>query len=143
MARFSSSEELENVLGSFFERVTKTPQAHLIHQVGGVIRFIYHRPETSIEWVPTPQEAIPFSVHCGPGGPDPLLVFEQDGDTAHRFWQGTLNLQDALSRQLVRARGPLSRAMKLIPHLDEIYPLYVAYLEESGREGWIMPGAKS
>ncbi len=137
MARFESTEQLEEVLGGFFDRVTFTPQAHLIHQVGGIIDFVYHRPEARLRWIPTPGAAQPFAVEKGVGAALPLLVFEQDGDTAHRFWLGRLNLQDALARQLVRARGPLSRAMKLIPNLDDVYPIYAAFLRETGRESWL------
>lgn len=138
MARFQSPEELLDVLGGFFVKVTQTPQAHLIHQVGGVIDFVYHRPEARLRWVPTPGAEVPFRVEQEAGDAPSLLVFEQDGDTAHRFWLGKLNLQDALARQLVRARGPLSRAMKLIPNLDDIYPIYADHLRETGRESWIL-----
>lgn len=137
MARFETPEELVEVLGSFFDVVTTLPQAHLIHQVGGSIEFVYHKPEARIGWLPTPQGPHPFTVVRGPLPAPALLTFEQDGDTAHRFWQGNLNLQDALARQLVRARGPLSRAMKLIPSLDDVYPEYRLFLEETGRGDWI------
>jgi hypothetical protein len=137
MARFADRAELETVLGGFFDKLRFTPQAHLIHQVGGVVDFIFRRPEGRLRWVPTPDGETPFIVDHGEGASPTLLLFEQDGDTAHRFWLGHLNLQDALARQLVRARGPLSRAMKLIPNLDDIYPLYAEHLKEIGRADWI------
>lgn len=139
MPRFESGAQIEEVLGGFFGRVAQTPQAHLIHQVGGTIEFVYHRPEARLRWIPTPEGELPFAVEAGEGSVPPLLVFEQDGDTAHRFWLGRLNLQDALARQLVRARGPLSRAMRLIPNLDDLYPLYPVFLRATGREDWIPP----
>lgn len=135
MAVFASAEELFSVLGGFFERLRFVPQAHLMYQVGGDIEYVFHRPEARIRWVLDGEEAeAPFHVVMGGGEEPPLLLFEQDGDTAHRFWLGRVDLQQALARQQVRAKGPLSRAMKLIPHLDSIYPLYADYLREIGRE---------
>ena len=137
--RFQDRDDLEATLGTFFERVSHTEQAHLIHHIGGAITFVYHRPDGELHWVPTPDGETPFRVERGTKDEPSLLVFEQDGDTAHRFWLGRLNLQDALARQLVRARGPLSKAMKLLPHLDAIYPMYHDYLIESDRGDWARP----
>jgi len=135
MAVFNDSADLETIIGGFFERLRYVEEAHLIHQIGGSVEFIFHRPESRIRWViQDPGVMPPFQVKIGELDVPPLLTFEQNGDTAHRFWLGTLDLQQALARQLVRARGPLSRAMKLIPHLDTIYPVYAEHLQAIGRQ---------
>ena len=109
-------------------------QAYLVHQIGGTMEFIFRKPSARIRWIPEGEGApAPFRVAYGEPAEPVLLTFEQDGDTAHRFWLGRINLQQALARQQVMARGPLSRAMKLIPHLDTIYPLYHDYLTDIGR----------
>ncbi len=134
MPLFETPQQLESVLGGFFERLRYVEQAHLIYQIGGTVEFVFRKPSARIRWIPQPEPAeTPFRVAYGEVPEPALLTFEQDGDTAHRFWLGKVNLQQALARQQVQARGPLSRAMKLIPHLDTIYPLYRRYLEEIGR----------
>ncbi len=134
MPLFVSPEDLENILGGFFEELRAVKEAYLIHQIGGTMEFVFQRPTARIRWIPEPPEAEwPFRVAYGISDAPVLLTFEQDGDTAHRFWLGQLNLQQALARQQVIARGPLSRAMKLIPHLDTIYPRYETYLDKIGR----------
>jgi hypothetical protein len=135
MPIFATTEELYDLLGQFFEELRYVEQAYLIHQVGGSIEFVFERPEGRIRWVPEAdsRSSPPFHVVYGPQADPPLLTFTQDGDTAHRFWLGLVDLKQALARQQVRAKGPLSRAMKLIPHLDTIYPLYRAFLERRGR----------
>ncbi|MCY0879921.1 MAG: hypothetical protein OWU84_13405 [Firmicutes bacterium] len=134
MAIFRDREELDRILGGFFERLRAVDQAYLIYQIGGSVEFIFRKPAARIRWVPQPQDArYPFEVFYGDHEEPILLTFEQDADTAHRFWLGRINLQQALARQQVVAQGPLSRAMKLIPHLDTIYPLYADYLETIGR----------
>lgn len=141
VAVFDSADALEEVLGNFFERLRGVDQAYLIHQIGGTLEFIFRNPSTRIRWIPEPpEEPLPFRVAYGVPSDPVLLTFEQDGDTAHRFWLGRVNLQQALARQQVIARGPLSRAMKLIPHLDTIYPIYHEYLVEIGRRDLLEVG---
>jgi hypothetical protein len=132
---FSDTEDVYRILGSFFESLIPLPQAALIHKVGGVVAFRFHHPEARIAWVPeNPAETgRDFRVVLGEPQPEPLLAFDQDADLANRFWQGKLDLAQALSRQQIRATGPLSRAMKLLPSLDEIYPLYPEHVRRLGR----------
>jgi hypothetical protein len=140
MALFADREEVYRVLGGFFEALTTLPQAALIHKVGGVVRFQFHHPDATLSWVPEDPAVTgrDFHVVLGDDGPPPLLAFDQDADLANRFWQGRLDLAQALSRQQIRATGPLSRAMKLLPSLDEIYPLYPDHLVRLGRADLVM-----
>lgn len=140
MPVFLQEEELVQVLGGFFEELRHVEEAYLVHQVGGSIDFVYQKPSGRLRWAPDYTEGHPpFHVLTGSLADPALLTFEQDGDTAHRFWLGLVDLQQALARQQVRARGPLSRAMKLIPHLDTIYPRYWDYLERVGRSDLLAP----
>ncbi len=132
MAFFADTEQLYGTIGAFFETLTSAEEGQLIHRVGGPVLFIYHRPEGRILWTPSPPPGSwpAFRVSYGDGaeGETPLLTFEQDADTAHRFWLGEIDLAQALARQQLRAIGPLSRAMKLLPHLDSVYPRYGAFV---------------
>jgi hypothetical protein len=141
MAIFHSKEELEHILGGFFEELRTVEEADLIYQIGGPVEFVFRHPTHRIEWIPQ-ADGVPYPFRVAYGDPEEpmLLSFEQDGDTAHRFWLGRIDLQQALARQQVRARGPLSRAMKLIPHLDTVYPRYHAYLERIGRSDLLEVG---
>jgi hypothetical protein len=129
---FADRDQLYRVLGAFFETLPDGPHGPLIHRVGGPILFVFHRPEARILWEPLAGGPPEFAVHYDTEQPEPLLRFEQDADLAHRFWQGDLDLQDALARQQIRARGPLARAMKLIPQLDPVYGAYRAFLQADG-----------
>jgi hypothetical protein len=145
MALFRDTDDLTTVLGGFFEALRWVEQAHLIYQIGGVVTFVFRRPDAQLTWVPEYGDAVESPFHVQVGAPDapPLLTFEQDGDTAHRFWLGQVDLQQALARQQVKARGPLSRAMKLVPHLDTIYPLYRGYLGTLDRADLWPPAAQT
>lgn len=129
---FADAPGLYRALGGFFRTLAAAPEGQLIHRVGGPILFVYHAPEARILWVPCPPPgscpAFRVLLDDESNAVQPLLTFEQDGETAHRFWLGRLDLAQALARQQVRATGPLSRAMKLLPHLDPVYPRYAAFV---------------
>jgi len=133
---YTNTETLHDVLGGFFQTLTTAPEGQLIHRVGGAILFEFHRPQGKILWVPAaePDSWPAFEVRTGSDaeGVQPLLTFVQDGDLAHRFWLGEVDLAEALARQQLKAIGPLSRAMKLLPHLDPVYARYRAYAAERG-----------
>jgi hypothetical protein len=133
--RFADKEALFDVLGGFFQQLPTGAHGHLIHRVGGPVLFVFHRPEARILWEPLDGGPPEFAVHFDVDTPAPVLSFEQDADTAHRFWRGEVDLQDALARQQIRARGPLARAMKLIPQLDPVYEDYRRYLQQRGQDG--------
>jgi hypothetical protein len=135
LSAFAATEDLYRDLGGFFATLTMSDVGQLIHRVGGPLLFVYHRPEGRILWVPAevPGTWPAFTVRCGEeaAGSTPLLIFEQDGDLADRFWRGEVDLAQALARQQLRATGPLSRAMKLLPHLDPVYPRYAEYRRQT------------
>ena len=62
------------------------------------------------------------------------IQFEMKADIAHRFWLGKINLPVALARQQIIARGPVQKALKLLPIIGPLYARYQAYLRETGRE---------
>jgi hypothetical protein len=64
----------------------------------------------------------------------PDVRFEMKADVAHRFWLGKVNLPVALARQQIVARGPVQKALKLLPVIQPLYAKYQAYLTERGRE---------
>ncbi|HET7522304.1 MAG TPA: hypothetical protein VFJ73_03160, partial [Bacillales bacterium] len=88
-------------------------------------------PEGKITWMESDDGTL--KVICGETGYRPELVFEQTADVGHRFWLGKLDLQQALARQQITARGPLAKALRMMPQLEKIYPAYREYLEELGR----------
>lgn len=138
MPLFKDEEELYAVLGDFFEEVAKTDESKEMIAATDVgdgydafVQYVYHKPEGKITWA---EEDGKLKVVCGDTDMQPELVFEQTADVGQKFWLGKLDLQQALARQQITARGPLAKALKVMPMLEKIYPAYREYLEELGRE---------
>jgi putative sterol carrier protein len=60
-------------------------------------------------------------------------VMTMESDTAHRFWLGKVNVTVALARGQIKAKGPVTKILKLIPLVRPAFPRYRAMLEEAGR----------
>lgn len=138
MARFQDEEELYAVLGGFFEEVAEMDVAKDMLEAVDIgegydtfVQYVFHHPEGKITWA---DEDGKMKVICGDTDLRPELVFEQTADVANRFWLGRLDLQQALARQQITASGPLAKALKVLPMMEEIYPAYRTYLEKLGRD---------
>ena len=54
--------------------------------------------------------------------------------TAHLFWMEKLNLMSAITRGQIKAKGPIPKAMRLLPMLKPFYKNYRIVLKDMGRD---------
>ena len=135
MAKFSSSEDVYNVLGTFFrEAATDDQMGPEIQKSKLVIQFTYTDPDSQITIDTTDvADGQYFTVIEGETDKQPDVSLSMKADVANQFWLGKLNLLMALSRRQMVAKGPIPKIMKLLPAITPAYAKYQAYLEESGR----------
>lgn len=154
MPLFRDASHLYELLGGFFASQTDTAEAEYIGKQNFVVQFIYHEPDALItigpagslslgSGRPSPGSGGRFEAGQGASGRfleiafgevsvQPELTFEMKAEVAHRFWLGKVNLPTALARQQIKARGPLSKALKLLPTLQKLFPRYEQFLKERG-----------
>jgi hypothetical protein len=107
-----------------------------VQATGLVVRFSYAHPDTfvivdcrktpiSVEWdaepTLTPEERSKIYIEMA-----------MEADTGHQFWLGKLNLVAAITRGLVRAKGPIPSIMRLLPIIKPAFALYPQVLAEKG-----------
>ncbi len=136
MGAFKDTDHLYRVLDAFFQRIAARPDVAKALLAGNmVLRFRYRDPDgqatvdlrgASITW------------QLGESDLDPLLEMIQSADVANRFWQGRLGIANAIATRKVVARGPVSKAMALLPALEPAYPLYVQTLRDLGESALII-----
>ncbi|HUW64836.1 MAG TPA: hypothetical protein VMW83_09080 [Spirochaetia bacterium] len=134
MANFADSGDLYTVLGGFLRAQTGSEITRTIGKTGMCIQFKYHEPEALITLIPTGED---MEVLEGETARQTDVQFEMKADIAHRFWLGKINLPVALARQQIIARGPVQKALKLLPIIQPLYARYEAYLREIGRENLV------
>ena len=132
MSYFRDADHLYLVLDQLFRRLSQQPEIVAALTAGRfVLRFRYTEPEGQVTvdlrgpgltWV------------FGETDLQPELEMIQSADTAHLFWLGRLNVARAIATRKVVSRGPVAKALKLLPAIKPAFPIYLQLLREEGHE---------
>lgn len=76
----------------------------------------------------------PIDIVMGPCDIKPDIVMTMEAFTAHLFWMQKLSLMSAITRGQIKAKGPIPKAMRLLPVLKPFYANYRVVLEDMGRD---------
>lgn len=103
-----------------------------------LITFKYHDEEM---WGPDVVTQVtvdlgkdPVGIIMGPTDIQPTIEMSMDAITAHLFFMQKVNLMSAITRGQIKAKGPINKAMRLLPLLKPLYTAYRETLKELGRE---------
>jgi putative sterol carrier protein len=144
VAGFQTSQEVYEVFGGFCEKNKHSVPAKAIlaaykesasEDHDAIVQFVYRRPDAVITWVVGEDGGIE-SVY-GETDLKPEMIFEMDAEVANRFWQGKLDLTQAMATQQIKASGMFMKALQVMPHLASFYPRYKEHLKAIGREDLI------
>lgn len=131
MAVFADEAEVYEYLGGVFRIGLEDPELVAKLQPTGIVLRIHYTDPNAVLTVDMPGS----TVHTGPGnGPDPNMELFMSADTGNRFWLGKVVLPVALAKGDVRAKGPVSKLLKLLPTAKQLFGPYKAKLEAEGRE---------
>ncbi|UJA19252.1 sterol carrier protein [Thermoleophilia bacterium SCSIO 60948] len=133
MSFFNSDEELYETIGKLFVDLAADEElAPKFRAANTIVRYEYTKPDAAI--TVRLQEGQPGDVDFGESEMEPDVVMKMEADTAHRFWLGKVNPTVALARGKIKATGPVSKLLKLVPLTKPVYPRYKAQLEAQGRD---------
>ena len=143
MPSFKDTAQFHDCLNSLFSALRDDLAIGPRVQASGlVIRFTYFHPDTfvvidcrhnplTIAWDKepqlTPEERLKVYVDMS-----------MEAETAHQFWLGKVNLVAALTRGIIKAKGPIPAIMKLLPIIKPAYDLYPRILRQKGLEELIV-----
>ncbi|HZW83220.1 MAG TPA: hypothetical protein VFF14_07390, partial [Candidatus Deferrimicrobium sp.] len=66
------------------------------------------------------------------------IVMSMKADTAHLFWMGKINLMAALAKGQIVSKGPINKALALLPAIKPTYTMYPEHLKKLGMEELIV-----
>jgi SCP-2 sterol transfer family. len=136
MGYFQSSQQLQDVLGGFFEALINHPEVGPKLKGSKLkLKFAYTDPDLSIS-MDLGQEPVRFLFNDDSVQPEVQLSMK--ADVAHRFWHGKVNLIAALTRREMVAKGPIPKILKLLPAIKPAYALYPEYLKSKGMENLVV-----
>lgn len=137
MPIFTDKMQLQDCFTALFEALRSDPNIGPRGQASGlVVRFLYTDPDTSviIDCRPSPL-AICWDQQPAltPEERSRLFVdLSMSSDVAHRFWLGRVNLVAAITRGIVRAKGPIPSIMRFLPIIKPAFEIYPRILHEKG-----------
>ncbi|MFW5861241.1 MAG: hypothetical protein ACOCWZ_03240 [Spirochaetota bacterium] len=125
MAVFENTQKMYEVLGSLFETLLKDPDAGPKYVDSGIIiKFAINNPDGAI-WLTDEGTVV-----CGDCDKKATIEMTLSGDTCHRFWLQDVSLPIALSKGLIKAKGPMPKVLKLLPLLKPAYAAYPAIAKQ-------------
>jgi hypothetical protein len=136
MAIFRDAAQFYACVGELMDRAKVDPQVGgKIGKSGIIIQFRYADPEavTTVNGKdrPTQPGALVDVIH-GPTDLKPDVVMTMKADTSHAFWQGKVDLVQALARKQITATGPIIKVIKLLPAIQPLYKVYPQVLQDQG-----------
>lgn len=121
MAYFKDADEVYRYLGEVFRVADRHPEVGPRLRGANVkLQLDYSDPESSI----TVDLNDPLTVTDGGRADDADVRLTMAADTADRFWRGEYNLAVGLAKGQVKAKGPVSKILKLVPLTKPIFPMY-------------------
>ncbi len=128
MGAFRDTAQLEDVIGSLFRALLDDPDIREKYAGAGVtVRFAFTDPAGEVT-------VAPAGVTAGRGGPAADVTMTMTADVAHAFWLGEVTLPRALARGEMKADGPVTRVLGLLPLLKPAYRLYPKLARSRGVE---------
>src|SRR5881227_3688513 len=122
MSYFKDDTEVYKYLGGVF-RV-----ANDVEGVGSnlraadiVLRLDYSNPTSSITVV---LKGPAIEVIEGDSDLDPDVRMSMSADHGNQFWRGEYNVAVGLAKGQVKAKGPVTKILKLIPAAKPVFPIY-------------------
>ncbi|MFZ2054296.1 MAG: SCP2 sterol-binding domain-containing protein [Candidatus Aminicenantales bacterium] len=141
MPYFKDQKEMHDIQRAFFERLATDPEVGpKLREAGLVIRFQVHDPAGSvtIDCRGEAGEGRYFVTALGENDLRPDITLTSSADLSHEFWQGRVNIINALFSGKVKAAGNVTQAMKFVPALKPIADIYKDVLTSLGRQDLIL-----
>ena len=126
MATYQNAEEFIDVLREVADRVKNSDAAKSLHDAGLVVAFVYHHPDLTVlmDGLSPNGDGSYMSMTFHQDLPKSDVSFESSADVGHQFWSGHMDIPNALARGQVKAKGAITKALKLIPLLPPLYDVY-------------------
>jgi len=136
MSVFKDSQQFYDTVGDLMDRAKTDPViGPKIAKSGVIIQFKYTDPDavTTINAKGKPSQPGAFvDVINGPTALKPDIEMTMAADVAHQFWQGKVNLVEALARKRILLKGNQLKVLGLLPAVEPLYKKYPELLKEKG-----------
>lgn len=121
MSYFKDAAELDEYIGGVFRDAGNHPESGpKLRAADIVMRVLYTEPDAEV----TVLFRDDYQVISGPSDAEPDITLSMRGDIADQFLRGDCILAIGLAKGQVKAKGPVSNILKLVPLTKSLFPMY-------------------
>lgn len=129
MGRFSSDKEVYARIGRLLTELCADERAGAqLQRADTIVQYRLRDPQATLTLKALAGQD--RQVDLGDTRLRPEVVVLMDGDTAHDYWAGELNVAVALADGRIRPRGPSAKILALVPMLKLAIPRYRELMEQ-------------
>ncbi len=130
MPFFSSTEEVQKIMEALWTEIRENPEiAAPLLDSKLIVRFHYREPEGRL------------TIDCSDGHnmliiwgeyeKKPTVEMFMKADIAHQFWLGNVNVPVYLISGKIVAKGPVNKALALLPVVKPAFRIYSSIFEDT------------
>lgn len=134
MSVFTSTDELHEVMEALWTMIRETPDmAEKLIASKLIVQFRYREPEglMTIDC----SDGQEMKIYVGQCQIKPVIEMSMKADIAHDFWLGKVNVPTALMMGKIVSRGPVPKALALLPVIKPAYTIYPKVLDDRAKKG--------
>jgi hypothetical protein len=118
---FRDSAEVERYVGGILELAAGQPDiASGLEASATSLRILCSDPVCEMNLSLAP----PMTIAFGPSDIVPVVTLLLPADALDGYFRGRYSILEGLARGDIRAKGPVSRILKILPFTDPLVPLY-------------------
>jgi len=131
MAVFASSDELHRIMTDLWTAIKMDPEmSGPLLDSRLTVQFHYREPEGRL--TVDCSDGVEMKIHAGECDKKPVVEMFMKSDIAHEFWLGKINVPLALIQGKIVSKGPVNKALTLLPVLKPAYAIYPKIIKDHG-----------
>lgn len=131
MAVFSSTQELHQVMVHLWSAIKSDEEmSKPLFASRLIVQFHYREPEGRLTI--DCSDGQDMKIYAGECDLKPVVEMFMKSDVAHEFWLGKVNVPLALIQGRIVSKGPVNKALALLPAIKPAFTLYPEIIKENG-----------
>ncbi|HEY9712010.1 MAG TPA: SCP2 sterol-binding domain-containing protein [Chroococcales cyanobacterium] len=129
MSVFSNTDELYSVMEELWRRIkSDNDMSAKLLESKLVVKFVYRDPDGTL--TVDGSDGVEIKVYAGDCEIKPTIEMTMKSDVAHNFWLGKENPAMALISGRIASKGPVNKAMALLPAVKAAFQIYPIVVED-------------
>jgi putative sterol carrier protein len=132
MPAYANTEDLHKVMVELWNRIKadKAMSEELLRS-RLIVRFHYREPKGTMTI--DSSDGQDMKIHAGEHDTKPVVEMSMTADVAHDFWLGQVSVPMAILTGKMVAKGPVNKALALLPTIKPAFKIYPEVYKSNGR----------